>query len=171
MLKKLQQRFLRKQINKNLKNRDISKINEPLKTLGFLVDEDLFNDFEKLYEISNEIGLQRKDVKLFTFIRVKKKVPSLRQNQINNKHFTWKGEINNQNAREFLDIPFDVLVGYYKKDHDFLNLMMSVSMAKFKVGFLGADERLSDLIINVDLTNLDDFKNEFIKYLKVLNKI
>ena len=46
-------------------------------TLGFLVDEDLFNDFEKLYEVANEIGLQRKDVKIFTFIRVKKKLESV----------------------------------------------------------------------------------------------
>jgi len=171
MFKKIQQRFLRKRIHKNLKNRDTSKINEPLKTLGFLVDEDLFNEFERLFELVKDIGLQRKDVKIFTFIRVKKKVPSLRQNQINNKHFTWKGEIDNLNAKEFLDIPFDVLVGYYKGDHEFLNLMMSASKAKFKVGFSGTDDRLSDLLINVDLIKVEEFKIEFIKYLRVLNKI
>lgn len=171
MFKRIQQRFLRKHINKNLKKRDTSKINEPLKTLGFLVDEDLFNDFEKLFDISREIGLQQKDVKVFTFIRVKKKSPSLRQNQINNKHFTWKGEIDNQNAKEFLDFPFDVLVGYYKGNHEFLNYMMSSSKAKFKVGFSGTDERLSDLLIDVDLMNVQKFKHEFLKYLRVLNKI
>ena len=171
MFKRIQQQFIRKRILKNLKKRDISKINEPLKTLGFLVDEDLFNDFEKLYELAGEIGLQRKDIKIFTFIRVKKKLPSLRQNQLNNKHFTWKGEIVNLNAKEFLDLPFDVLVGYYKGSHEFLNLMMSTSKAKFKVGFSGVDDRLSDLLTNVDLMKVEDFKNEFIKYLRVLNKI
>ena len=171
MFKRIQQRFLKKRLHKNLKKRDTSKINEPLRTLGFLVDEDLFNDFEKLYEVANAIGLQRKDVKIFTFIRVKKKLPSLRQNQINNKHFTWKGEIDNLNAKEFMDIPFDVLVGYYEGNHEFLNLMVSESKAKFKVGFSGVDDRLSDLLINVDLMKVEDFKNEFIKYLRVLNKI
>jgi hypothetical protein len=64
-----------------------------------------------------------------------------------------------------------VLVGYYKGSHEFLNLMMSTSKAKFKVGFSGVDDRLSDLLINVDLMKVEDFKNEFIKYLRVLNKI
>jgi len=171
MLKRIQQRFLRKLTAKNLKNRDRSQLNEPVKTLGFLVDEELFNDFEKLYAISKKMGLQRKDVKIFTFMRVKKKLPSLRQNQINNKHFTWKGEIHNQNAKEFLDMPFDALIGYYNDKNDFLDLMMSCSKAKFKVGFSGTDGRLSDLLINVDPLNSNQFSQELIKYLKVLNKI
>ena len=171
MLKKIQQRFLRKLTDKNLKNRDISKLNESLKTLGFLVDEDLFNDFEKLYAVSEKMGLQRKDVRIFTFMRVRKKLPSLRQNQINNKHFTWKGEIHNQNANEFLGVKFDVLVGYYNGKNEFLDLMMSASKAKFKVGFSDTDDRLSDLLINVNPLNINQFSQELIKYLKVLNKI
>lgn len=171
MLKRIQQHFLRKLIDKNLKNRDISKLNESVKTLGFLVDEDLFNDFEKLHAISEKMGLQRKDVKIFTFMRVRKKLPSLRQNQINNKHFTWKGEIHNQNANEFLGVQFDVLVGYYKGKTGFLDMMMSSSQAKFKVGFSGTDDRLSDLLINVDPLNINQFSQELIKYLRVLGKI
>lgn len=171
MLKKIQKRFLKKLTDKNLKNRDTSKLNEPLKTLGFLVDEDLFNDFEKLYAISEKMGLQRKDVRIFTFMRVRKKLPSLRQNQINNKHFTWKGVIHNQNATEFLEEQFDVLVGYYKGKDEFLDLMMSSSKAKFKVGFSGTDDRLSDLLINVDPLHINQFSQELIKYLRVLSKI
>lgn len=171
MFRKIQQRFIQKRIHDNLNKRDTSRINETMKTLGFLIDEDHFNDFEKLYEVAKEIGLQRKDVKIFTCIRVKKKLPSLRQDQINNKHFTWKGEIDNLNAKEFLDFPFDVLVGYYNGNHEFLNLMVSASNAKFKVGFTGVDDRLSDLLIQVDLMKVEEFKKEFIKYMRVLNKI
>ncbi len=171
MLKKIQQRFLRKLTDKNLKNRDTSNLNEAVKTIGFLVDEELFNDFEKLYVISEKMGLKRKDVKIFTFMRVKKKTPSLRQNQINNKHFTWKGEIHHQNANEFLEMQLDVLVGYYNSKNDYLDVMMSCSKAKFKVGFSETDKRLSDLLISVNPLEVDQFGQELIKYLKVLNKI
>ncbi len=171
MLKNLQKQYLQKQIERNLKNRDYSKLNDSLVRLGFLVDEDLFNDFEKLFEIAKKIGLKRKDVKIFTFMRVKKKLPSLRQNQINNKHFTWNGKIHNQNAQEFLDSSFDVLIGYYKGKNEYMDLMMSFSKAKFKVCFNGTDERLSDLLINVDPLKINKFSQELIKYLKVLNKI
>lgn len=171
MLKSLQKRYLLKKIEKNLKNRDLSNLNSKVITLGFLVDEDFFSDFEKLYTLSEKMGLHHKDVKIFTFMNVKKKLPSLRNNQIINKEFSWKGIIQNQNANEYLGKPFDVLVGYYKDQNCFLDLMISKSKANFKVGFKGVDDRLYDLIIDVDPLKINDFKRELIKYLRVLNKI
>lgn len=171
MLKKVKHLSLRKHTEKNLSERDISQRNTPLKYLGFLVDETFFDDFEMLYEFGNELGLQRKDIKLFTFVETRRKIPSLRQNQITNKEFTWRGEIHNQNAREFLDFPFDVLIGYYKGKHEFLSAMVAQSKAKFKMGFNGADERLFDLLLTVDLQNTDAFKSEVKKYLKIFKKI
>lgn len=171
MLKKVKYHSLKKHIEKNLTERDISQRNTSLKYLGFLVDEAFFDDLEMLYEFGNELGLQRKDVKLFTFLETRRKIPSLRQNQITNKEFTWRGEINNQNAKEFLDFPFDVLIGYYKGKHEFLSAMVAQSKAKFKMGFNGADERLFDLLLTVDLQNTDAFKSEVKKYLKIFKKI
>ncbi len=171
MLKKVKHLSLRKHTEKNLTERDISQRNTPLKYLGFLVDETFFDDFEMLYEFGNELGLQRKDIKLFTFVETRRKIPSLRQNQITNKEFTWRGEIHNQNAQEFLDFPFDVLIGYYKGKHEFLSAMVAQSKAKFKMGFNGADERLFDLLLTVDLQNTGAFKSEVKKYLKIFKKI
>ena len=171
MLKKLQKIFLKKNIDKNLLNRDLSNINDQLHSIGFLVDEDVNIDFEKFYDISKELGLQRKDVKIFSFSEVKTKTPSLHQDKINNKHFNWKGEIKNQNAREFLETPFDVLIGYYHHHNDYLDLLVSKSKAKFKVGFKGIDDRLFDLLIDVDPNKINDVKNELIKYFRILNKI
>ncbi len=171
MLKRIQKIFLKKNIDNNLKNRDVSNINDQLKTIGFLVDEEINIDFEKVYEISKELGLQEKDVKYFSFSEVKTKTPSLHQNKINNKHFSWKGEINNQNANEFLETPYDVLVGYYCTENDYLDLMVSKSKAKFKVGFKGIDNRLFDLIIDVDPLNINAIKKELVKYFRILNKI
>ena len=171
MLKKVKHLSLRKHTEKNLTERDISQRNTPLKYLGFLVDETFFDDFEMLYEFGNELGLQRKDIKLFTFVETRRNIPSLRQNQITNKEFTWRGEIHNQNAQEFLDFPFDVLIGYYKGKHEFLSAMVAQSKAKFKMGFNGADERLFDLLLTVDLQNTGAFKSEVKKYLKIFKKI
>ncbi len=171
MFKKIQKIFLKKNIDKNLAIRDVSDINDRLSSIGFLVVEDLNIDFETIYEISKELGLQRKDVTIFSFSEVKTKSPTLHQNKINNKHFTWRGEIKNQNANEFLEIPFDVLVGYYHTKNEYLDLMVSKSKSKFKVGFKKNDNRLFDLLIGVDPLNFSAVKNELVKYLKILNKI
>ncbi|SRX55611.1 hypothetical protein AEQU1_02635 [Aequorivita sp. CIP111184] len=151
--------------------RDISQRNAPLKYLGFLVDEAFFDNFELFYEFGKELGLQRKDVKLFTFVETRRKIPSLRQNQITNKEFTWRGEIQNQNAQEFLDFPFDVLIGLYNGKHDYLSAMVAQSRAKFKIGFNGADERLYDLLLTVDIQKPELFKSEVKKYLQIFKKI
>ena len=171
MFKKLQKKFITKNIDKNLKARNLSNINDQLHTIGFLVDEDIPVDIEKFHEIAKELGLQQKDVKIFSFLEVKTKTPTLQQNKINNKHFTWRGDIRNQNVDEFLEIPFDVLIGFYNNNNIYLDLLVSKSKAKFKIGFTGIDNRLFDLLINVDPIRINNVKNELIKYLKILNKI
>ncbi|MEL6812224.1 MAG: hypothetical protein AAFP76_12915 [Bacteroidota bacterium] len=171
MFEKLKRRSLRKLTEKNLDERDLSKVNAPAKTLGFLVDEMLFQDFDTLYDFHKPLGLQPKDIKVFSFIEVKKKLPSLLQNQVQCKDFNWKGEMHNQNASEFLNREFDVLVGYYEGKHEFLDAMVSQSRAKFKVGFAGSDDRLFDLLISVKPQNTEAFKAELKKYLQILKKI
>lgn len=171
MFEKLKRKYLKKQTDENLKKRDLSLRNSPLKRIGFLIDENTYTDFDKFYDFSKDLNIQRKDVKMYSFREVKKKLPTLVQNQINNKDFSWRGDINNQNANEFLDIPFDVLVGYYDNNNGFLDVMISKSKAKFKVGLSGCDERLYDLILDVKPNAFDEFKSELIKYLKILNKI
>lgn len=136
-----------------------------------LVDEHTIQEFEPLYDFSKSLELQPKDVKVFSFQEVKKKTPSLRQNQVNNKDFTWKGEIHNDNALEFLNLPFDILVGLYDGPHPYLDLMVSKSKAKFKVGCKNADERLYDLIITIPAGELQLLESELKKYVTVLNKL
>ena len=171
MFESLKKKALQKHTEKRLKERDTSGLNSKMKTLAFLVDEMIFQDFEKLYDTYKMFNLQPKNVKVFSFLEVKKKLPTLRQNQINNKDFNWKGEINNQNATEFLNQDFDVLVGYYQGKHPFLDLMVSQSKAKFKVGFTHTDDRLFDLIISTSVADLPIFTSELKKYLTLLNKL
>ena len=171
MLKRIQKIFLKRSIDKNLENRDVSKINDQLHTIGFLVDKEINIAFEKFYEISKDLELHEKDVKLFFFSEVNTKTPTLHQNKINNKHFSWNGEIQNKNANDFLEIPFDVLIGYYRTKNKYLDLMISKSNAKFKVGFKEIDNRLFDLLLDVDPLNITVIKKELVKYFRVLNKI
>lgn len=171
MFDKLKRRSLRKRTERNLANRDMSQVNAPMKTLGFLVDEMLFQDLDKLYDFSQELSLIPKDVKVFSFIEVKKKLPSLQQNQVQCKDFNWKGEMHNQNASEFLEREFDVLVGYYEGKHEFMDALISQSKAKFKVGLANADKRLFDLLIAVKPEDTEAFKAELKKYLVILGKL
>ena len=49
--------------------------------------------------------------------------------------------------------------------------MISKSNAKFKVGFKEIDNRLFDLLIDVDPLKISVIKKELLKYFRILNKI
>ncbi len=171
MFKRIKKIFFKKHITKNLINRTMFDVNDSLTTIGFLVNEEDNIDFEIFFDMSSTLGVHQKDIKIFSFLDIKTKTPTLIQNRIYSNHFNWRGEINNNNALDFLNTKFDVLVSYYSTKNNYLNLMTSKSNAKFKVGFNGVDDRLFDLIINVDPQNNQDVKSELLKYFKVLNKI
>ena len=171
MFKRIKKIFFKKHITKNLKNRTMFDVNDYLTMIGFLVNEEDNIDFEIFFDISSTLGVHQKDIKIFSFIDIKTKTPTLIQNRIYSNHFNWRGEINNKNALDFLNTKLDVLVSYYSTKNNYLNLMTSKSKAKFKVGFNGVDNRLFDLIINVDPQKNLDVKGELLKYFKVLNKI
>lgn len=171
MFEKLKRKSLQKLTDRYLALRDFSQVNEPVKTVGFLVDEALFQEFDELFDFSKDLKIPPKNVKVFSFIRVKKKLPTLEFNQVQSKDFNWKGELHNPNANEFLNTPFDVLVGCYQDDNEFLNVMMAQSKAKFKVGFTGMDERLCDLLITTSALDTTLWKVELKKYLTILGKL
>lgn len=172
MFEKLRVRSSKRQALKILASRDLSNRNTRLECLAFLVDEALMDDFEKFIEFGLELGLQANNIKVFSFVEVKRKLPSMRQNQISNKDFGWRGEItNNQGASDFLEVPFDVLIGFYQGEHKFLDILTAKSKARFKIGYNQADIRLFDLLLSADLKNFEGFKHETTKYLKLLNKI
>lgn len=171
MFKRIQKIFFTRNITKNLKKRTMFGVNDSLTTIGFLVNEEEHINFDIFFDMSIALGVQQKDTKIFSFTEIKTKTPTLIQNKIFSNHFNWRGEINNNNALDFLNTQLDVLVSYYDTKNNYLNLMTSKSKAKFKVGFNGVDNRLFDLIINVDPQKNLDVKSELLKYFKVLNKI
>lgn len=171
MLGRVKYKSLKNLIEQKLKERDVSVQNSSLKKIGFLIDENFFNDFDALIDFSKNLGLKSQDVHIFSFRKTNKKLSDLRIDQVTNKEFTLRGELTNQNATEFLDIPFEVLIGFYQERNIFLDFMVASSKAEFKIGFQDRDARLYDLILKIDLEDLELFKTEVTKYLGVFKKL
>lgn len=171
MFEAFKKRAIKKHIRRNIDKRDVTRRNEPLNRLGFLVDEDVLEDDEMLFEWAPQLGIHAKDIKVLRFLETKDKKPTLKQNQVYHKNFDWKGRIHSIEATDFLTQPFDVLVGLYHGRNAFMDLMVSESKAHFKVGLQGGDPELFDLILAVPTGRLGQIKKELIKYLRVLNKI
>ena len=63
------------------------------------------------------------------------------------------------------------MIGFYKGKNEYMDVMTAQSKAKFKVGFVDADERLFDLLISVPISKPVLFAEELKKYLTILNKL
>lgn len=171
MLGRVKYNLIRKLIDKKLLERDVSTKNSSLKKLGFLVDENFYKDVNTLIDFGESLGLKRENIHIFSFRKTPRKLSDLRKDQITNKEFNLRGEITDQNAIDFLNIPFEVMIGFYQGGNNFLDLMIASSKSQFKIGFQDGDSRLYDLILKLDLEDLELFKTEITKYLRVFKKI
>lgn len=171
MLNTFKKKSLQKKVNKNLEDRDVSGLNTKVTSVAFLIDAKLLSDFNTLVACASNLGIESKHVKIYSFKNTKKKLPVLEENQVTNKEFNWQGKLKDKNTEEFLQTSYDLLVAIYEGNHLYLNILTSESKANFKVGFKQTDQRLFDLVLGTNPSDISSLSNELKKYLTLLNKL
>ena len=170
-LKRFKEKSNQKYINNILNSRKTSVDERVIESIGVILNFDEFNDYDVLRKFFKSIGILENKVKFIAFITDEKLQPNSWDAYFNPKSFGWSGKINGVELQEFINTEFDALISFYKKDSLELNTVTALSKANFKIGISNADERLNDFIINVKPGQINLFKEEIVKYLKVLNKI
>ena len=170
-LKRFKEKSNQKYINNILNSRSVSVDECIIESVGVILNFDEFNNYDVLHKLFKEIRILENKVKFMAFITDEKLAPNTWDAYFNPKSFGWSGKIIGIELQAFINTEFDALISYYKEDSLELNTVTALSKANFKIGISGKDERLNDFIINVKPDQIDIFKQEIIKYLKVLNKI
>jgi acetolactate synthase small subunit len=119
-------------------------------------------------EIKKMLGLE--NVKILTFLDYDKKNHTI-NSYFTEKDIDWYGAIQKADFRDFLNEPFDLLIGYFDTKNIFLELAVLKSNATFKVGFSDVNQRLYDMEIAEIPSKIDNFLNELKKYLVILKKM
>lgn len=163
--------LVKKHIKKLLSNGLAAVNNEPIKTIGVLVDGVHFTNKQKLIEAFKKNANGQFKVNLLVYRKKVKKDESVdyafyTKNDINFSGSFSKGEIDN-----FVSFPFDLLVNYYDQGNTDLELISALSKAKFKVGFASVNKDLNHFFINTFVEKYDDFIEVLFNYLKILKKI
>lgn len=171
ILKAFKEKSNRKYVNNLLTTRKSTVDNSAIKTVAVLLNAEEFHEFEVFRVYFKELGLNSPKHKIIAFTMDDK----LEYNQWNAhfspKDFGWNGKIKNVDLDTFINEPYDMLVCFFKNQVLQLNHITAASKANFKVGISNEDERLYDLIIDVDLKEINVFKQELKKYLNILKKI
>lgn len=158
-------------INKLLSQTSSVKQIGDLQSVGVLLNYEEFDDFEVFRKLFKELDLTSPKCRVAAFIQDEKQITNNWNTYFIPKNIGWKGKILSVDLESFIKEDFDILIGYYTKNDVDINLISATSKAKFKIGLKGTDQRIFDLLINVDTANFNVFKKELKKYLKILKFI
>ncbi|MBJ7881697.1 DUF6913 domain-containing protein [Gelidibacter salicanalis] len=171
ILKAFREKSIRKLTNSLLNSQNVAISNERLESVGVIIDVREFSDAEAFKYFFNELGVKLPKIKIIMFAEDIKKTEKPWDNDFGKKDFGWNGTVKHPELKAFLEMEFDLLVCFFKNDALELKMATALSKANFKIGLSDVDDRLYDLILDVNTNQFGVFKLELQKYLTILNKI
>lgn len=169
ILSEFKRKNVKKRMEKEHKNSILNRQSSDakVKSVLILVDESIDERMSQI--ISNELSLIHSNIHVLTFKdKVEKEL--LAENCITEKDFGLFGNFKNDTVKKSLYSKIDLLINY-TVDNQYLNSLVVLSNALFKVGFLDKNILIYDLMIDIDKNDYNVFNGEVKKYLKILNKI
>ena len=171
ILKGFKEKSNKKYFNKLLVKRTVSSISKPIGSLGVILNIDEFSNLESIKSLSEFFNINPNKFQFITYTTVNENSEAVDYPCYSEKDIGWSGKIKNAELEAFLNTPFDALISYYFTDLLDLKVLTAASKADFKIGVLQEEQRLNDLIINVNPEAIEVFKTELLKYLRILNRI
>lgn len=170
MIGSLKKYFIRKSFQKLLKSNELNRVvsQGEIKTIGIIADTGFFNEIDLQKEVEECLDLH--NVKRCSFKLYDKKNDASYE-CFSEKDFGWKGQVKNPNFKDFIEQPFDLLIGYFNKNNLYLENAVLRSNAKFKVGISNVNQELYDIEIAISPKDSKEFILELKRYLKILKKL
>ncbi len=164
--------FLKRKVNKKLKNYQLPASTNKIIKVGVLLDATYFSDWKALLVELERFGIKSNDVEVLFFVNKKTK-KSIEDSSacFFRKDISFGGLFKSETVTNFTSQSFDMLISYYDVQNPSLVLVTKSSKAKFKVGFQTIDKRINHVTIHSVVENYTEFISELFKYLKILNKI
>lgn len=170
MIRKLKESSIKKNFDNLLQKKEADKTisDREITTIGILSDDEIsrFIDIKEYVENT----FKPRSVRIYSYRDYSRK-DNVSFKHFSDKDFNWKGIVNQQNFKSFLEEPFDLLIGYFNKKNLFLESAVLQSNASFKAGFSGVNQKLYDIEIFGIPNHIEDYLQELKKYLIILGKI
>ena len=133
--------------------------------VGILYNDDIADKYQLEQLVEKNFKINSEDISFLGFSRHRYDKVEKPEYVFTTKDFTLFGKPKSKAIDDFLKTNYKLLFNYFGKDELCLEVLALLTEAKLKVGFQEANERVNDLLLNVDSENLDFFK-ESSKYIK-----
>ncbi len=170
-LKFLKDFLIKRKLKKTLSNVKNNFSNDPIKTVGILIDGNYFNETGNLLNELVSNGIKKENILILVYKDKIRKNEVFEYPSFSMKNINWAGDFESSETKDFLLQNFDLLISYYDVEKAPLLLITQGSKASFKAGFATVDKKLNHFMINTVVENYKVFTDELFKYLKILNKI
>ncbi|WP_298883481.1 hypothetical protein [uncultured Polaribacter sp.] len=162
---RIKNKFLKKLL-KESSNRIVSQ--KEIKSVAILTTHTIADKINLQAEIETVLGV--KNPKIYSFRKFDKSNPESFQH-FSEKDINWSGEFVEPTFQNFLEQPFDLLIGYFDTNHLYLEKAVYQSKATFKAGFSKVNSKLYEIEISEAINNTQQFLSELKRYLQILKKI
>ncbi|MBL4744846.1 MAG: hypothetical protein JKY08_00615 [Flavobacteriaceae bacterium] len=132
------------------KTEKTSVITDLTKTFGFTKNQLTFLEYKPAFEIKKE---------------------GATEGVFGDGDFGWFGAIKNPSVAQFVQTDFDLLINYSPSIHLYIDTLVLLSNASFKVSHAGINDELYDLVVATGLKEVGTLNQETKKYLQILNKL
>lgn len=173
-LEKLKKKAALKSLKRVLKTSGANfngAIPERIKSAGFIINFDEFNHTEVFKELSEQMGLKANEYKVIGFSGKGLSANNYSIPVFSEKDLGWNGNFKNGDIDEFLSRKYDLLINYYHRSPVILKLVSARTNSAIKIGLLDENQELNDIIFSIKPNLFSKFRDELIKYLKILKRI
>ncbi|WP_224490754.1 DUF6913 domain-containing protein [Robertkochia flava] len=141
-----------------------------VRSLALIINYDQLADFKPLLNLAADLSVSNDQVYILGYVeKIHKKVnymiPVFSEASVKTS-----GEVKSGTVKDFLGREYDLLVNYYKDNNPVMQLMSVHTRAKLKVGVSEGLSAINDLTLLTGTENFNEFRQELVKYLKILNK-
>ena len=168
--RKTLQSFFDKKRKENNKRNPING-NKKIAKVGLLLNDKI----EAPLVIKNLIKIFGFDKNQITFLEHKPqldvKKEAITEDMFGNADFGWYGKIKNPLVQKFIQTDFDLLINYSSSANLYIDTLVLLSKASFKVSHAGINDDLYDLVVATGIKDIDTLNQEANKYLQILNKL
>lgn len=144
--------------------------NFDIKKVGLLIDQQHIHELEDLlsYLHKNNKDIVQTDVVIFC--KSKKEQKEEVHPYVDIHSFDSSGQCVDQQIVDFIDYPYDMLIGFYKESKPVLEYITLLSKAKLKVGVNQNVRAISHLEIRLSHLNAKQFIEVLLEYIKGFKK-
>jgi hypothetical protein len=168
--KKSAAKFIKNKAKKSSSRSKISPVR--IVSLGILAEVNMLKNYDFTRALVNDLGLREEDVKLALVDPEADKTVEWEGYKVYGEDsFGMNARIKSGELENFVRREFDLLIDYTHTPWVFSSVVLWKSNAKLKAGFAKEQTDQTDISIEVPVNRLDDFHQELIRYLKIMEYV